>query len=166
MATKTRPSGGGARRRILVVDDHPVLREGLIQIINRQNDLEVCGVAASAEEAAERVAGLKPDLAIVDLSLKGKSGFDLIRDLARRPRGPNVLVLSMHDETMYAERVIGEGAKGYVMKEEAPENLVRAIREVLDGGVYLSRRMRSRVDQPAGSAGRRRRATTRPEPRC
>lgn len=167
------PVGRKGKRRILIVDDHPVLREGLIQIIDRQSDLRVCGTAESAAEAIERADSLEPDLAIVDLSLKGGSGLDLIGALIRKPSHPAVLVLSMHDETVYAERALRAGSKGYIMKEEAPENLVRAIHQVLEGGIFLSERMRVRLGRPAGStAGRRsrrpirRRGIGEPQSRC
>ncbi|MEE9470890.1 MAG: response regulator transcription factor [Gemmatimonadota bacterium] len=138
-------AGRKGKRRILVVDDHPVLREGLVQIIDRQSDLCVCGTAESATEAIERVDSLEPDLAIVDLSLKEGSGLDLIGDLIRKPSRPPVLVLSMHDESVYAERALKAGARGYIMKEEAPESLVGAIHMVLKGGIFLSERMRVRL---------------------
>ena len=116
-----------------------------MQIIDRQSDLCVCGTAESATEAIEQTESLEPDLAIVDLSLKGGSGLDLIGDLIRKPSHPTVLVLSMHDESVYAERALKAGAKGYIMKEEASENLVKAIHQVLKGDIFLSQRMRVRL---------------------
>ena len=116
-----------------------------MQIIDRQSDLCVCGTAESATEAIEQAESLEPDLAIVDLSLKGGSGLDLIGDLIRKPSHPTILVLSMHDESVYAERALKAGAKGYIMKEEASENLVKAIHQVLKGDIFLSQRMRVRL---------------------
>jgi len=116
-----------------------------MRIIDRQSDLCVCGTAENVAEAIERTDSLEPDLAIVDLSLKGGSGLALIGDLVRKRSRPAVLVLSMHDESVYAERALKAGAKGYIMKEEASENLVGAIHQVLEGGIFLSERMRDRL---------------------
>lgn len=126
------------RRKILIVDDHPMLREGLAQVIKQQPDLEVCCQAADAREALGRLAKGKADLAIVDLSLEGKSGLELIKDLrALQPDLP-ALVVSMHDESVYAERALRAGARGYVMKKAGGEALLAAIRTVLAGKVYVS----------------------------
>jgi DNA-binding NarL/FixJ family response regulator len=153
LASRSRERSGTHREKIFVVDDHPVLREGLSEIINRQRDLVVCGAAETAAGAITGVASLKPRLAIVDLSLKGgKSGEKLIGELRSRYPWLAVLVLSMHDESLYAERVLKAGARGYVMKEEAPEKLVTAIRRVLAGDIFLSDRMRSRY-QRTGTGG-------------
>jgi DNA-binding NarL/FixJ family response regulator len=127
------------------VDDHPIVREGLARRIERQGDLTVCGEAESAADALMAVNDLAPDLVVVDLTLKDKSGLELIKDLrVRHPQVP-VLVLSMHDETHYAERALRAGAGGYIMKQEAAENVLVAIRRVLDGQVYLSDRMADRL---------------------
>jgi len=137
---------------VLIVDDHPVVREGLALRINRQPDLEVCGEAESPAEALRQIAACKPDLAIVDLLLKDGSGLELIRDIhTRHPRLP-VLALSIQDERLYARRALQAGAKGYIMKQEATDKVVEAIRHVLSGHVYLSDPMRLRLlDSLAGS---------------
>lgn len=127
-----------------------------MQIIDRQADLCVCGIAENAAEAIEQATALEPDLAIVDLSLKGTSGLDLIGELIREPLRLDVLILSMHDESVYAERALNAGAKGYIMKEEAPECLVGAIQQVLRGDIFLSERMRARLVPPSGAGGSRR----------
>lgn len=129
--------------RILIVDDHPIFREGLRQSIEREPGLNVCGEAANAEEALRLVDEMKPDLVIVDISLGNTSGIDLIKNLkARDPELP-LLVLSMHDESLYTERALRAGAMGYVMKHEPPKTVKTAIRRVLAGEMYLSDRMAS-----------------------
>jgi DNA-binding NarL/FixJ family response regulator len=133
------------KTRILIVDDHPIVREGLTRRINRQPDLVVCGESGSAAEAMKAIAHCRPDLVIADLTLPDKSGLDLIKDLkARYPKLP-ALVLSMHDEKLYAERALKAGAIGYVMKQEATEHIIEAIRCALAGHVYLSRDMSARL---------------------
>jgi DNA-binding NarL/FixJ family response regulator len=127
------------------VEDHPVTREGFAQLINFQTDLEVCGQAGTGAQALTEIAGLNPDLVIVDISLAGTSGIELIKDLVSRHPILKVLVLSMHDESLYAERALRAGARGYVMKQVATEHVMVAIRHVLRGGVYLSERMRNQL---------------------
>jgi len=134
-----------ARKRIVVVDDHPIFREGLLQSINRQPDLMVCGEAENAPQALGLIGELKPDLVLVDISLPGKSGFELVRDIQAMHPGVAVLVLSMHDESLYAERVLRAGARGYVMKHERPEQLLEAIRHVVSGRTYVSEKMAARI---------------------
>ena len=124
--------------RILVVDDHPIMRAGLAQLIGEEPDLTICCEAADAHGALEAVETLQPDLAIVDITLKDSSGIDLIMDLrVRRPKLP-VLVLSMHDEMFYAERALRAGARGYVTKSEVADRIIEAVRKVLAGEVYVS----------------------------
>jgi PAS domain S-box-containing protein len=130
---------------VLVVDDHPIVRQGLVQIINREKDLYVCGEAKSADEAMVLVGRLKPQLLIVDISLKGASGIDLITSLRSRYGDIPVLVLSIHDESLYAERAMRVGARGYVMKREAPQTIVKAIRTVLEGKQYLSDKVKDKL---------------------
>jgi len=134
-----------ARKRILVVDDHPIFREGLLQSINRQPDLMICGEAENANQALGLMNSVKPDLVLVDISMPGKSGFELVRDIQAIHPEVGVLVLSMHDESLYAERVLRAGARGYVMKHERPEQLLDAIRQVLSGKAYVSQKMASRI---------------------
>src|SRR5437867_5309714 len=115
-----------ARKKILVVDDHPILREGLLQLINREPDLMACGEAENAHQALDAINQLEPDLVLVDITMPGKGGLELVKDLrAMHPEIP-VLVLSMHDESLYAERVLRAGARGYIMKRERPEKLLEA----------------------------------------
>src|SRR5438876_11662336 len=134
-----------ARKGVLIVDDHPITRQGLAQLINHEKDLRVCGEAKNAPEALKLTVSSKPALAIVDISLEGKSGLELVKDLrAQKPELP-ILVLSMHDESLYAERVLRAGARGYIMKQEGGERLMHAVRRVLDGQVYVSEKMTGRI---------------------
>ena len=133
------------KARILVVDDHPIVRRGLVLMIMAESDLTVCGEAETAADALKIIAGAKPDAAVVDLSLKGISGLELLKDIkVRYPKLP-VLVLSVFDESIYAERALRAGAKGYMMKEEAAEKVLTAIRQILEGQIYLSDAMSSRL---------------------
>jgi DNA-binding NarL/FixJ family response regulator len=131
-------SGATASKKVFIVEDHPVFREGLVQIINGEGDLMVCGEAGDAEQALRSIPGLKPDLVLVDISLPGKSGLELIKELRARSGGVKLLVLSMHDEALYADRVLRAGGDGCVMKQEDPEEVVHAIRDVLEGRIYVS----------------------------
>lgn len=131
--------------RIVIVDDHPVVRQGLALLIGQQEDLVVCGEAEDAAHALSAIEALKPDLALVDVSLKGADGIDLTKDLKHRFPDLKVLVVSMLDESFYAERALRAGAKGYVMKQEATEKILTAIRQVLRGEVFLSERMVGRM---------------------
>jgi DNA-binding NarL/FixJ family response regulator len=134
-----------ARAKVLVVDDHPIVRQGLVRMIDHEKDLVVCAEAESVSDALKAVAATSPDVAIVDLSLKGASGLELLKDLkVRYPRLP-VLVLSVYDESMYAERALRAGARGYMMKEEAAEKVLTAVRRILSGQIYLSDAMASRL---------------------
>jgi DNA-binding NarL/FixJ family response regulator len=127
------------------VDDHPVVLQGLVQILSQEPGLLVCGQALNADGALQAIAELNPDLAIIDISLHGTSGLDLIKTLKdRHPQLP-VLVLSMHDESFYAERSLRAGAKGYIMKEEATDKLLIAMHRVLEGEIYLSETMSSKL---------------------
>ena len=131
-------SAGLGKRRVFVVDDHPLVREWLAVLINGQIDLMVCGEASDAPQALSGVAATRPDVAIVDISLGGGSGLDLVKDLRVHAPEVRVIVLSMHEENLYAERVLRAGARGYVMKRESTRKILSAIRRVLDGGVYVS----------------------------
>jgi len=126
------------RRQVLVVDDHAVLREGLVAQINREPDLVVCGEARNVSEAIAATETLSPDLVLADITLPGRNGLELIRDLrALRPELP-VLVLSMHDAALFAERVLRAGGRGYISKQQSGQRLIAAIRHVLNGQIYLS----------------------------
>src|SRR5256885_1240812 len=133
-------------RRIVIVDDHPLFRKGLEQLIHSSGDaFHICGEAGDAGEGISAIRQLKPDLAIVDLSLPGANGIELVKNIrAEFPKLP-VLILSMHDESLYALRALRAGAQGYVMKQEALENVIVAIREVLAGRPYLSSEMSAKL---------------------
>ena len=124
------------KKRVFLVDDHPLVREWLINLINRQPDLMICGEAEDAPRALSAVGVLKPDVAIVDLSLTTGSGLELIKDIRAHSPDVAVIVLSMYDEALYAERALRAGARGYVMKRETTKKVLAAIRRVLEGGVH------------------------------
>ena len=139
MPQKTRRSPDRrSRHTVLIVDDHPIVRQGLAQLIDQETDLQVCGQAEDAHEAMQAIRTLHPDMVIVDISLKSTSGIELIKDLKVQHPDLPVLTLSMHDEAVYGERALRAGAKGYIMKQEATEKVVTAIRRVLAGEVYVS----------------------------
>ena len=140
-AAVSKPSQPANESRILIVDDHPLFREGLRQLIEREPGLVVCGEAADAAEATRLIQELEPDLVIVDISLGCTSGIDLIKALKTGPGELPLLVVSMHDESLYAERALRAGAMGYVMKHEPPKVVRAAIQRVLGGSIYLSEKM-------------------------
>ena len=129
------------RRTVFLVDDHAVVRNGLAELLNQSPDLSVVGEAATAEEALEKIEAKQPEIAVVDLTLGDMSGLELIKHLKSRFPMLPVLVLSMHDESFYAERCLRAGARGYIMKNEAIDQVERAVRQILEGKVYLSQRM-------------------------
>ncbi|MCH1504771.1 response regulator transcription factor [Verrucomicrobiales bacterium] len=129
------------KKRILIVDDHPVMRMGLQQLINSKANLEVCGEAGSAKEAMQQVAELKPDLVLLDMALPDGHGLEVLKDLAVMHDEVDTLVLSSNDESVYAERALKAGARGYIMKEAAATHLVTAIDTILDGQIYVSKQM-------------------------
>ena len=137
MSKKTAP----AKTRILIVDDHPMMRQGLAQLIGAESDLAVCGEAENAGAALDAIGALKPDLVLADISLPGKNGLELIKDFQAMQPGLPVLVISMHDESLYAERVLRAGGRGYIMKQEGGKKLMQAIRQVLEGKIYVSEKM-------------------------
>lgn len=138
MAVRKTSQPPPVKKRILVVDDHAVLREGLVAQINREPDLMVCGEARDARDALSAAEKLSPDLVLADITLPGRNGLELIRDLrALRPTLP-VLVLSMHDASLFAERVLRAGGRGYISKQQSGQRLLVAIRRVLEGQIYLS----------------------------
>jgi DNA-binding NarL/FixJ family response regulator len=124
--------------KIYLVDDHPLVREWLTNLIHQQPDLAVCGEAEDAPHALQHITALKPDVAIVDLSLKQGSGIELIKNLKAMQPGTAIIVLSMHDERLYAERALRAGARGYIMKRETAKKVITAIRQVLAGKIYMS----------------------------
>ncbi len=129
------------KKRLFILDDHPMMREGLAQLINNESDLSVCGEAGTGREAVAQVARLKPDLLLADISLPDKSGLEVIKDVHSFLPNLLVLVISMHDESIYAERVLRAGARGYIMKQEGGKKLLQAIRRVLEGQIYVSENM-------------------------
>ena len=146
--------GQPARRRVLIVDDHPIVRHGLVRMIEASPDLMVCGEAETVADAERAIRELEPDVVIVDLTLGQGDGLELVRDTrAQLPRLP-MLVLSMHEESIYAERMLAAGARGYIMKEAASDQLLIALRRVLSGKLYLSDvlagRLRARGTPEAG----------------
>lgn len=126
------------KTQILIVDDHPVVREGLAAILNHEPDLQVCGEAEEAHQAVKRIAELKPDIVIADISLKNSDGLDLTRRIKTKYPHLSVIVLSVHDESLYAERALLAGAQAYLMKDAVSDNIIRAIRTVLNGEIYVS----------------------------
>jgi DNA-binding NarL/FixJ family response regulator len=143
------------RKTILLVDDHPLMRRGQADLLNREPDLVVCGEAGTAREAMEALAKLKPALVLVDMSLPDKDGLELIKDIQALYPGLPVLAMSMQDESLYAPRVLRAGGRGYVMKQEGPERLAGAIRTVLSGQVALSPRMSAKIlDSLVGGTGK------------
>src|SRR6266436_565147 len=131
------------KERVVIVDDHPMFRERLSQLINHELDMEVCGEADDAQQAIRLIRDTSPNLAIIDITLKGSSGLELIKSIKALSMGLPVLVLSMHDESLYAERALRAGATGYITKNQGAEEVLSAIRRVLAGDIYLSAQMTS-----------------------
>jgi DNA-binding NarL/FixJ family response regulator len=129
------------KRRIFLVDDHPLVRDGLANLINRRDDLMVCGEAEDSTGATAGIVETEPDVALVDISLKNESGLDLVKKLRNQFPTVALVVLSMHDEALYAERALRAGARGYVMKRETTKSVIASIYRVLEGGVYVSQRV-------------------------
>jgi DNA-binding NarL/FixJ family response regulator len=143
------------RTRVLIVDDHPAVREALAARIGRHSDLEVCGEAADMGEALRLVADTQPDVAVVDISLQTGDGIDLIKRITGRTDAVRILVWSMHSEALYAERVLRAGGLGYVQKDQATDKIIEAIRRVLEGKVYLSETMAEKLLHRAVGDGRK-----------
>lgn len=160
--TTWKPASGGTGgtvaakkkvRRVLIVDDHPIVRQGLRRLIDQEEDLSVCGEAETVRDARTAIKELNPDAIIVDISLKQGDGIELVRDArAHYPTLP-ILVLSMHDETIYAERMLSAGANGYIMKQAASEQFLVAVRRVLEGGIYVSEAVGNSMIQKFASGG-------------
>src|SRR5580765_685854 len=136
---------GQTKAKVLVIDDHAIVREGLAELINDQPDMVTCGEAESPPQAMKVAAETKPDVAVVDITLAGGDGIELCRQLREQYPSLAILVLSMHDESLYAERVLRAGAMGYVMKQEPQEKVMAAIRRVLAGDTYLSEKMAAKL---------------------
>jgi len=138
-------AAGQQKTRVVIVEDHPMFRERLASLINKESDMEVCGESDNIRQAMEVIRATKPDAAIVDITLKGSSGLELLKDLKAQSIPMPVLVLSMHDESLFAERVIRAGARGYITKDEASDKVMLAVRKVVSGDIYLSENMTTRV---------------------
>jgi DNA-binding NarL/FixJ family response regulator len=147
MAETTKSQGAVrvTKKAVFVVDDHPLLRQGLALLINREQDLMVCGEAEEAQTALRAIAEKKPDILIADISLNGPDGLDLLKNLRMLYPDLPVLILSMHDESIYAERALRARANGYIMKQEATEKVLIAVRRILSGDIYLSDRMANKL---------------------
>ena len=135
------------KRKVLVVDDHPIVRQGLAEMINREPDLSVCGDAADMQKAVHLIEALRPDILIVDISLDGPDGLDLLKHIRTQDPTLPVLILSMHDESIYAERALRAGANGYIMKQEATDNVLDALRRILNREIYVSPRITNKMLQ-------------------
>jgi DNA-binding NarL/FixJ family response regulator len=137
MAAKNKPS----QKRVLIVDDHPMMRTGLSQLVDNETDLKVCAEAENAGQALDIAVSQALDLILLDISLPDKNGLELIKDIRALKPGLPILVVSMHDESLYAERVLRAGGRGYIMKQEGGKKLLQAVRQVLSGQIYLSEKM-------------------------
>jgi DNA-binding NarL/FixJ family response regulator len=148
----SRKTDSNNRSRVFLVDDHPLVREGLTNLINQQEDLAVVGEAEDSAGAVAGIAEKQPNIALIDISLKNESGLELVKDLEERFPLVGLIVLSMHDEALYAERALRAGAKGYVMKRESSKSVLIAIRRVLAGDVYVSERVVTAMAKRMGSS--------------
>lgn len=157
MPERTRTQPPPKWKKILLVDDHPLMRRGQADLLSREQDLMVCGEAGTAREAMEAIAKLKPDIVLMDMALPDKEGLELIKDIQAIHPGLPVLAMSMQEESLYAARVLRAGGRGYVMKAEGPERLVAAIRTVLSGQIAVSPRMSAKILEsvaaPSGKVG-------------
>jgi DNA-binding NarL/FixJ family response regulator len=141
MNAKAQPDVQAKKYRVLLVDDHPIVRQGLALLIDREADLSVCGEADGARSAFHAIETLRPDIVVLDISLNGPDGLEVLKEIRVKTGSLPVLILSMHDESIYAERAMRAGANGYIMKQEATEKVLVAIRRILQGDVYLSDRL-------------------------
>jgi DNA-binding NarL/FixJ family response regulator len=139
------------KNRVFIVDDHPLVREGLTNLINGQDDLIICGEAKNSAQALDGIMKADPDVALIDISLENESGLELVKQLGSQFPQVALIVLSMHDETLFAERVLRAGARGYVMKHETSKSVLASIRRVLGGGVYVSEMIVNRIARKVGS---------------
>lgn len=148
------PSEPTTKSKVLLIDDHPIVRQGMVQLINSAPDLQVVAEASTGREALDLLDTITPDIVLVDISLEDRNGVELIKDMTSKQPNLRCLALSMYDEAMYALRVLRAGGRGYVMKQEVPKKVVAAIRQVIAGHVYLSEKMSTRlVDQLVTSGG-------------
>jgi DNA-binding NarL/FixJ family response regulator len=137
-SSTSQPATTPPTAKVFIVEDHPVFRQGLVKMVNAEGDLTVCGEAGDAESALPAIRGTRPDVVLVDITLPGRSGLQLIKDLRGMKPKPKLLVVSMHDEALYANRVLRAGGDGYIMKQEDPEEILHAIRDILQGRIYVS----------------------------
>lgn len=147
MVTQPQITSPMKKCRVLLVDDHPIVRQGLALLIDREPDLAVCGEADGAHSVFHAITTLRPDLVVLDISLNGPDGLDVLKEIRTKTASLPVLILSMHDESIYAERAMRAGANGYIMKQEATEKVLVAIRRILQGEIYLSDRLTSAMLQ-------------------
>src|SRR6202795_2278903 len=145
MATKPQIPSPSKKSRVLLVDDHPIVRQGLALLIDRESDLCVCGEAEGAHSAFHAITTLWPDMVVLDISLNGPDGLDVLKEIRTNTTNLPVLILSMHDESIYAERAMRAGANGYIMKQEATEKVLVAIRRILNGEIYVSERIANKM---------------------
>ena len=148
--------------KVLIVDDHPVFRQGLVEIMRNEPDLSICSEAGSAEQALQLIPRLKPGLVLVDITLPGKNGLELIKEVRRTNRKIKLLAVSMHDEAIYADRVLRAGGDGYVMKQEDPEEIVHAMRDILTGHIYVSEQVLAQMERGHGPRRSARKAKAEP----
>ncbi len=143
--TSPPPKSAPKKSRVLIIDDHVMVREGVAEIIKHEPDLDVCGTATTANEGLESVNKLKPDLVIVDITLPGKNGIEFIKDARAMQPNLRILVMSMHDESLYADRVLRAGGRGYIRKQEGGDKLIDAMRRVLRGDIAVSEKMTGKL---------------------
>lgn len=142
---KSEPTNPPLKNRVLIIDDHVMVREGVAEIVKHEPDLDVCGTASTANEGLEAVNKFRPDLVLVDITLPGKNGIEFIKDARALHPDLRILVMSMHDESLYADRVLRAGGRGYIRKQEGGDKLIDAIRRVLRGEIAVSQRMTGRL---------------------
>jgi DNA-binding NarL/FixJ family response regulator len=146
-ANRLQTTSGTTKTRVLVVDDHPIVRQGLALLINRESDLVVCGEAEEMHTAMQEILTTHPDIVVVDISLSGPDGLELLKSIRTRHPHLPVLILSMHDESIYAERALRAGANGYIMKQEATEKVLEALRRIVNREIYVSDRVANKMLQ-------------------
>jgi len=146
-ANRLQAASGTTKTRVLVVDDHPIVRQGLALLINRESDLVVCGEAEEMHTAMQQILTTHPDIVVVDISLSGPDGLELLKSIRTRHPHLPVLILSMHDESIYAERALRAGANGYIMKQEATEKVLEALRRIVNREIYVSDRVANKMLQ-------------------
>jgi DNA-binding NarL/FixJ family response regulator len=147
MITRQMQNNVAAKRRVFLVDDHPIVRQGLMLLINQEPDLTVCGQAEDMQSALQAIPDARPEIMVVDISLNGPDGLELLKNIRMKHPVMPVLILSMHDESIYAERALRAGANGYIMKQEATDKVLTALRRILNGEIYVSDRVGSTMLQ-------------------